>query len=342
MAKSEWDTSLSKELSQILQRWRTNSKGDLYAATLRKEQDLEMFQVSPKFDYPKEWNEPPFLIPSDEKDAETINDIIKKSWKIQSGRNRHFPGIWVHLISNSCFKICGFLTYYFKRLGDFVTLCSHFSSSSIFTLLGVSDNIRRVIGVMQYTGLQYDRLYPQGAGSSHSFLIIGEDHRIDVAFYEHEMNVSPFKTIMERKKEIQLDEDPGTTEMVIVGVDSVKIEDIGREKLRLVCNPDEKMEQKLAYETTCAFRPRLVIYDLMMRNYIKNKYNVEIPSLAEKWRRLCWNCFNPDDNLQCCSICKIAQYCTKNCQKLDWKIHKELHSMQAEIERSEFSNLFRF
>ena len=124
------------------------------------------------------------------------------------------------------------------------------------------------------------------------------------------MNTSPFKTIMERKKEIQLDEDPGTTEMVIVGVDSVKIEDIGREKLRLVCNPDEKMEQKLAYETTCAFRPRLVIYDLMMRNYIKNKYNVEIPSLAEKWRRLCWNCFNPDDNLQCCSICKIAQYCT--------------------------------
>ena len=131
MAKSEWDTSLSKELSQILQRWRTNSKGDLYAATLRKEQDLEMFQVTPKFDYPKEWNEPPFLIPSDEKDAETINDIIKKSWKIQSGRNRHFPmpehvtpkSKNQYLTSDSCFKICGFLTYYFKSLGNFVILC---------------------------------------------------------------------------------------------------------------------------------------------------------------------------------------------------------------------------
>ena len=123
----------------------------------------------------------------------------------------------------------------------------------VLTVLGVSDNIRRVIGVMQYTGLQYDLLYPQGAGSSHSFLIIGEDHRIDVAFYEHEMNTSPFKTIMERKKEIQLDEDPGTTEMVIVGVDSVKIEDIGREKLRLVCNPDEKMEQKIGLRNDLRF-----------------------------------------------------------------------------------------
>ena len=198
------------------------------------------------------------------------------------------------------------------------------------------------------TGFQYDLLYPQGAGNpfnteSHSFLIIDEDHKIDVAFYEIEMNDSPIKTIMERKKELQLDVDRGLTKMAIdVGMDSVKIEDIGREKLRLVCGPDEKMEQKLAYETTCAFRPRLVVYDLMMRNYIKNKYGVEIPSLAEKWHRLCWHCFNPgDDDLKCCSICKIAQYCSKNCQKLDWKIHKELHNMQTEIERFEFRDNFR-
>ena len=194
---------------------------------------------------------------------------------------------------------------------------------------------------MKYTGIEYDLLYPQGAGNSHSFLIIDEDHRIDVAFYENEMNVSPIKTIMERQKELQLDEDPGMTKMAIdVGIDSVKIEDIGREKLRLVCGPDEKMEQKLAYETTCAFRPRLVVYDLMMRKYIKNKYGIEIPSLAEKWHRLCWNCFAPEDNLKCCSKCKIAQYCSKNCQKLDWQLHKELHKMQIEIERFEFLNLF--
>ena len=188
------------------------------------------------------------------------------------------------------------------------------------------------------TGFQYDLLYPQGAGNpfnteSHSFLIIDEDHKIDVAFYEIEMNDSPIKTIMERKKELQLDVDPGLTKMAIdVGMDSVKIEDIGREKLRLVCGPDEKMEQKLAYETTCAFRPRLVVYDLMMRNYIKSKYGVEISSLADKWHRLCWHCFNPGDNLKCCSKCKIAQYCTKNCQKLDWKVHKEVHGVQAQID----------
>ena len=219
--------------------------------------------------------------------------------------------------------------------------------NKFWILSGVSENIRRVVGVLKLTGenprygVKYDDIFPQGAGNSHSFLIIGKDHRIDTAFYEYEMDVSPIETIMERKTQLQLDEDPGLSEMFLNdGGEGAKIEHIGTEKVRLVCSQDEKMEQKLAYETTCAFRPRLVVYDLMMRKYIKNKYGIEIPSLAEKWHRLCWNCFAPEDNLKCCSKCKIAQYCSKNCQKLDWQLHKELHKMQIEIERFKFLNLF--
>ena len=180
--------------------------------------------------------------------------------------------------------------------------------------------------------------FSTGDATLHSFLDIGNGFQIDNAFYfSHSDSFRDHDYIRFRQSIRQLDEDPGTTNLPVNIPDTIfakmfKFEGVGREKLRLVCTPDEKMEQKLAYETTFAFRCRWVIYDLNMRHYIKTKYGVVIPSLAEKWHRLCWHCFNPGDNLKCCSKCKIAQYCTKNCQKLDWEVHKEVHGVQAQID----------
>ena len=58
-----------------------------------------------------------------------------------------------------------------------------------------------------------------------------------------------------------MDEDPGTTNLPVdisstILAKMFKFEGVGREKLRLVCTPDEKMEQKLAFETTSGFKPR--------------------------------------------------------------------------------------
>ena len=177
---------------------------------------------------------------------------------------------------------------------------------------------------------------------SHSFLIIGQNgFKIDNTYYSEKMEeMTPKEMIAFREEIDQLDEDPGTTTYRVLDDPNVKLMDVGRENLRRVCTPDQKMEQKLAYETTCAFRPRFVMYDLKMRKYIKDKYGIEIPSLARKWHRLCWACFTPGDKLKYCSKCKIAKYCNQNCQRQDWKVHKELHGMQTQIEREEYNNLY--
>ena len=209
----------------------------------------------------------------------------------------------------------------------------------------MSENIRRVVGLLQF---------PPGSQSNgsdamtHSFLVIGNGFQIDNAFYVKAMQLMQLSIhdyIRKRQSQRQLDEDPGTTKLsVFDGDDDIqqmfKFEGVGREKLRLVCTPDEKMEQKLAYETTCCFKPRALIYDLNMRHYIKTKSGVVIPSLAEKWHCLCWNCFNPGDKLQRCAKCKIAIYCSQNCQREDWKSHKELHGMQTQIEFDESMNFY--
>ena len=89
---------------------------------------------------------------------------------------------------------------------------------------------------------------------------------------------------------------------------------------------DEKMEQKLVFEICNRFCPRLNLYDINMRKFIAAKYGVQIPSLTQKWSELCWFCFTKTELKKCvkCS-CSVAQYCGKNCQRGDWKIHKVLH-----------------
>ena len=127
-----------------------------------------------------------------------------------------------------------------------------------------------------------------------------------------------------------IEEDPATTERTFRGPQSdLKITGgIGSKNLRLVCGQDEKMEQRLAYVVTCNFNVGFTLYDIEMRKYIKEKYGVELESLPKKWSRLCWNCFDNKEDLKKCSNCQIAQYCTKDCQRQDWKVHKVLHSME--------------
>ena len=119
----------TKEFVEVLQRWKTNSKGDLsrsktpgdlFDAVLQKEKDLESWKITPGMSFPKEWKEPPFFISTDEKDAEVINDILKKSWETQAGRNPNLPdffGRMETLSQQSCFTIHGFLKYYLDCFG---------------------------------------------------------------------------------------------------------------------------------------------------------------------------------------------------------------------------------
>ena len=101
---------------------------------------------------------------------------------------------------------------------------------------------------------------------------------------------------------------------------------------------DEKAEQISVYLEAMPFLIEKLagstMYDTEMRKFIKQKYGVEIESLAKKWSKLCWNCFAAVENLKKCSKCRIARYCGKDCQAQDWKkVHKIAHVMQERFLR---------
>ena len=83
------------------------------------------------------------------------------------------------------------------------------------------------------------------------------------------------------------------------------------------------------------------VYDKLMRLYISEEFGVEIPSIVEEMARVCWNCGESfsQAQLKSCKGCKIAKYCSRDCQVTDWRNgHKIMHKI---IQRGNDSILSR-
>ncbi|KAK3100131.1 hypothetical protein FSP39_015179 [Pinctada imbricata] len=56
--------------------------------------------------------------------------------------------------------------------------------------------------------------------------------------------------------------------------------------------------------------------------FMKKQFGIDIPEVTYK---KCWACEKIGDDFKVCGKCKIAKYCSRNCQRNDWKqLHKEI------------------
>ena len=255
------------------------------------------------------------------KKAETINEILIKSWETQ--------GSYCPVIIN--------------RMGVLATNCGRQVSSWLmyyFRCLNVADNVSRVNGLYGADMETFERMSKMGFFSREleeklkflclaSWLKIG-NHVIDNMFsVQHaeqgKSTNEPLGGLLNFK---YYDEDPGTSKFPIKETEPSPV---GLKNERLVFGPDEKMEQNIAMGILHA-PTTLELCDVKMRKFIREKYGVEIESLPLKWSKLCWNCFAKpeEDELWKCARCRVAKYCSKDCQAQDWKVHKLLHIVHAE------------
>jgi len=291
------------------------SKEDPIEALIETEKQVETFSaIRGEIDILVEatsykWNDclfsklPTSLLPKNMKNAEVINAILIKSWEIQGSPFPKIPGSAAGpLMSRSCREIHVFLMYYFKSMN-------------------IADNIERIIGSAD--------VHPGfGVPIVHSFLKI-DDHIIDNTFNVDEIedwNNNPIKTFEEHSAWKYNDGDPADPKYGVLPQTS----DFGLGNERRLYGNDEKAEQFYVYLEAMAFlNDKLIgsiMYDTEMRKFIKEKYGVKIESLAQKWSKLCWNCFAAVENLKKCSKCRIARYCGKDCQAQDWKKVHKIHS----------------
>ena len=51
-----------------------------------------------------------------------------------------------------------------------------------------------------------------------------------------------------------------------------------------------------------------VVYDLIMRRFIKEKFEVSVPPVLEEMEGRCWGCGQQGEKLASCSGCQFARY----------------------------------
>ena len=297
-------------LDFVLKKWNAIAQEDRLKARLWVEKTFESLPIEIQYEHKWDVNKPPrglySLLPETEKNAGIINDILIKSWDTQGSYCHEIPHIFHNFTSGTLVadfwrEINCWLNYYFK-------------------CLNVADNIQRVIGIKE---VGPDHL------TNFSWLKIG-DYVIDNTFLRKDTTLAmlgiDFRNNIGNK---YIDEDPGQLES-LSWLPTAVYTAVGMKNERLVYGSDEKMEQFIAHGTLC--HPcTAYLYDAKMRKFIKEKYGVEIESLPLKWSKLCWNCSAPKENLKRCAVCKITNYCSKDCQVQDWKVHKLLHKAHEDF-----------
>ena len=101
-----------------------------------------------------------------------------------------------------------------------------------------------------------------------------------------------------------------------------------RESMNMEVACMNELNQKKWACTSIVTNPETLIYDHLMRIFIKREFNVEINSVENEMSKICWNCGLGSQSLKQCSGCNFAKYCDKKCLTDDWKaMHKRAHKL---------------
>ena len=89
---------------------------------------------------------------------------------------------------------------------------------------------------------------------------------------------------------------------------------------------NENIEKFVVFALSSAeLNPSVKMFDILMRDVLKEKFQLEPIDLESKWSKQCWNCFKSPEELKTCQGCKKSKYCDRACQQKEWPKHKLLH-----------------
>ena len=117
----------------------------------------------------------------------------------------------------------------------------------------------------------------------------------------------------------------------------------GQDLLELESLNEHEQNKTVAFSlATAAIEPGLLIYDKLMTGFIKKTFSVDVPSLVEKMAGVCWSCEMEAAELKTCAGCGVARYCGKTCITKDWEVvHKQLHIMAKKIGKNRLGKDFQ-
>ena len=174
----------------------------------------------------------------------------------------------------------------------------------------------------------------QSIAIPHVFLKFGE-HVIDNTYVHYDseitaqqnldkfiIDIAPFVHNVEN----YVEERPSETRLTLTGWDTQKSEWMYLEE---GCKTQlNQWKLVAAVMNSSVINPGTLIYDRLMRIFIKNEFGIEIQSLQDLMKETCWHCGLTSKDLKMCSGCKFGKYCNKNCLTYNLKtMHRTMHKI---------------
>jgi len=277
---------------------------------------------------PERLSSPPWRVPETLLRSKDVNSLLEFSLQVQSSTiqtrmksssDLQLLELSYYILSNSSLNISGLLSRY-------------------LTSIGIKNSV--ICGVYKPSVVGYDAL----KGCGQVFLKI-EDFVIDNVYLHQtekatqKKNVKDFYSTMPhiRTTNAYMEELPSKTELPMIGKkelgDDVEtypeyLESASKSQLNLTkhlanaCKNDD-------------INAGVVMYDIIMRKFIKDKFDVEIAPPVEEMETKCWGCGEVKDKLSLCSGCQFARYCGKDCITKDWaEMHKLMHRVNKKYKQT--------
>eukprot|EP00092_Neocalanus_flemingeri_P107148 GFUD01137525.1.p1 GENE.GFUD01137525.1~~GFUD01137525.1.p1 ORF type:complete len:314 (-),score=93.94 GFUD01137525.1:18-959(-) len=267
---------------------------------------------------PENLSSPPWRVPETLMRSKDINTLLEYSMQVQSSTiqtqmksadDLQLLELNYFILSNASLTVAGLLSRYLKSIGiSSKPVCGIFKP------------------VVDFAGLK---------GAPSVFLKV--DNFVIDNTYLHQTeratqkkNVKDFYSIIPKLRtgKAYLEESPSQTKLEMVGKKELgdNPEDSG-EYLEKCCETDFNMLKHLA--NVCNnddVNVGTVVYDRIMREFIKEKFEVEVGDVAEEVTKKCWGCGEAVEKLSACSGCQFARFCGKECITKEWgDMHKVMH-----------------
>eukprot|EP00092_Neocalanus_flemingeri_P015514 GFUD01016795.1.p1 GENE.GFUD01016795.1~~GFUD01016795.1.p1 ORF type:complete len:299 (-),score=86.37 GFUD01016795.1:8-904(-) len=261
---------------------------------------------------PDHLDSPPWRMPADHKDAVKINRLLEQSLVYQASTvpsaAEQFPALKKSLLSNAALEVSILLRNYLNRL----------------------DVEAEVISGL-FKG-------PRGNAFPQVFLDIS-GHTIENSYthleegWTPERNMEVFVERFSQRKQLTnyVRESPSDTKLAIIGKELLgeKFDQDGIDYLGIVCNTEMNQDKHLAMQISKPLvNPGVLLYDLLMRNFVKEAFGIDVDPVYEEMTGACWSCGLAGGELKTCTGCKAGKYCDKKCLQEDWmKMHKLMHKV---------------
>jgi len=267
---------------------------------------------------PENLSSPPWRVPETLLRSKDINTLLEYSMQVQSSTiqtqmksadDLQLLELNYFILSNASLTVTGLLSRYLKSIGiSSKPVCGIFKPT------------------VDFAGLK---------GAPSVFLKIDEFVIDNTYLHQTEKatqkkNVKDFYSIIPklRTAKAYLEESPIMTKMEMVGKKELGDNpEESAEYLEKCCETEMNMLKHIA--NVCKNQDvniGTIVYDRIMRQFMKEKFEVEVGDISEEMVKKCWGCGEEKEKLSACSGCQFARYCGKDCIAKEWgEMHKVMH-----------------